>query len=374
VKRRLWPLLLALSGAEGLLAGCATPAVHAPAERIAVAAGGKGFVLQPSGKAWVPWGVNYDRDADMHLLEEYWDFEWDRVVQDFQEIRDLGCTVVRVHLQFGRFMKSPTEPDGENLRRLSKLLELVESLGLYLDLTGLGSYRKEDAPLWYLNAPEKDRWAMQARFWEAVAGTCAASPAVFCYTLMNEPVSPPQVSDDLLGGDLGGLHYVERLTRDPAGRSRPDITRQWMNALIPGIRRRDPSRLITCGMFYLFEVPAGLTLGPDPKEIAAPLDFLCLHLYPKEKEVDHEIELLKLLTAAGKPIVIQEMFALNCSVPTFQAFLGKTRGTASGWISFYWGRTIAEYKAGGKIEDAFMAAWLEFYRAEGARYRAPATP
>jgi hypothetical protein len=83
VKRRLWPLLLALSGAEGLLAGCATPAVHAPAERIAVAAGGKGFVLQPSGKAWVPWGVNYDRDADMHLLEEYWDFEWDRVVQDF---------------------------------------------------------------------------------------------------------------------------------------------------------------------------------------------------------------------------------------------------------------------------------------------------
>jgi Cellulase (glycosyl hydrolase family 5) len=366
VKRRLWPLLL--------LAGCATPAVHAPAERIAVAAGGRGFVLQPSGKAWVPWGVNYDRDADSHLLEEYWDFEWDRVALDFQEIRDLGCSVVRVHLQFGRFMKSPTEPDEGNLRRLSKLLQLAERLGLYLDLTGLGSYRKQDAPLWYLNAPEKDRWAMQGHFWEAVAATCAPSPAVFCYTLMNEPVSPPQASDDLLGGDLGGLHYVERLTRDPAGRSRPEITRRWMETLIPAIRRRDPSRLITCGMFYLFEVPAGLTLGPDPKEIAAPLDFLCLHLYPKEKEVDHEIELLKLLTAAGKPIVIQEMFALTCTLPTFRRFLDRTRGIASGWISFYWGKTIAEYKRSAKIEDALMAAWLEFFREQGPRFRAPATP
>ncbi|HZE99792.1 MAG TPA: cellulase family glycosylhydrolase, partial [Planctomycetota bacterium] len=293
-----------------LLAGCSSAESRPSADRVAVAPDGKGFVLRPSGRAWVPWGVNYDHDENTRLLEEYWDLDWDRVVQDFHEIRDLGCTVVRIHPQFGRFMKSPTEPNGENLGRLKKLLELAEGLGLYLDLTGLGCYRKEDCPLWYLNAPEQERWAMQGLFWEAIAGACASSPAVFCYTLMNEPVSPPQASADLLGGDLGGLHYVERLTRDPAGRSRPELTRQWMSALVPGIRRRDPSRLITCGMFYLFEVPAGLTLGPDPKEIGAPLDFLCLHLYPKEKEVDHEIELLKLLTAAGKPIVIQEMFAL----------------------------------------------------------------
>ena len=31
---------------------------------------------------------------------------------------------------------------------------------------------------------------MQARFWQAVAARCAASPAVFCYDLMNEPVVP----------------------------------------------------------------------------------------------------------------------------------------------------------------------------------------
>lgn len=350
-----------------LLAGCSTPPPRPAAERLAVS--GTGFVLQPSGKAWVPWGVNYDRDADLKLLEEYWDLEWDRVVQDFREIRDLGCTVVRVHLQFGRFMKSPEQPHEENLRRLSRLLELAESLGLYLDLTGLGSYRKEDTPLWYLNAPERDRWAMQARFWEAVAAACAPSPAVFCYTLMNEPVSPPQASDDLLGGSLGGLHYVERLTRDPAGRSRQEITRQWMTPLIAAIRRRDPSRLVTCGMFFLFDVPNGLTLGPDPKEVGAPLDFLCMHAYPKEKEVDRQIDLLKLVAAAGKPVVIQEMFALNCALPTFRGFLEKTRGLASGWISFYWGRTIAEYKASRKMEDAMMAAWLDFFVEQGPHFK-----
>lgn len=350
-----------------LLAGCSTPPSRPAAERIAVS--GTGFVLQPSGKAWVPWGVNYDRDADLKLLEEYWDLEWDRVVQDFREIRDLGCTVVRVHLQFGRFMKSPEQPHEENLRRLSKLLELAESLGLYLDLTGLGSYRKDDTPLWYLNAPERDRWAMQARFWEAVAAACAPSPAVFCYTLMNEPVSPPQASDDLLGGSLGGLHYVERLTRDPAGRSRQEITRQWMTPLIAAIRRRDPSRLVTCGMFFLFDVPNGLTLGPDPKEVGAPLDFLCMHAYPKEKEVDRQIDLLTLVAAAGKPVVIQEMFALNCALPTFRGFLEKTRGLASGWISFYWGRTIAEYKASRKMEDAMMAAWLDFFVEQGPHFK-----
>jgi len=360
--RALWILLLA---------GCAAPPSHPARERIVVAPGGKGFVLKDSGRAWVPWGVNYDHDRSTRLLEEYWEQEWDKVVEDFHEIKDLGCTVVRVHPQFGRFMKSPTEPDEENLGRLRRLLALAEELDLYLDLTGLGCFRKEAAPLWYLDAPEKERWAMMGRFWEAVAGACASSPAVFCYSLMNEPISPPQASDDLLGGDLGGLHYVERLTRDPAGRSRKEITRQWMDALVPGIRKRDPGRLVTVGQFFLFDVAGGLTLGPDPKETAAPLDFLCVHCYPKDDGVDRMLDLVKLLTATGKPVVIQEMFPLGCGMPAFKTFLDRSRGLVSGWISFYWGKTIEECKASGTMNDAVLAAWLQFFREQGPRFRAP---
>lgn len=354
-----------------LLAGCVGPERRRASERIVVAPGGKGFVLKDSGRAWVPWGVNYDHDRSTRLLEEYWDLEWDRVAQDFREIRDLGCTVVRLHPQFGRFMKGPDQPDEENLERLGRLLKLAEELNLYLDLTGLGCYRKQDAPLWYLNAPERDRWAMMGRFWEAIAARCAASPAVFCYTLMNEPLSPPQASDDLLGGELGGLHYVERLTRNPAGRTRQEITRQWMNALVPGIRKRDPGRLVTVGQFYLFEVPSGLTLGPDPEETAGPLDFLCVHCYPKEDGMERMLDLIQRMTATGKPVVIQEMFALNCGLPAFRTFLDRSRGLVSGWISFYWGKTIEECRASKEPGDALLAAWLEFFRTEGPRFRAP---
>lgn len=345
-----------------LLGGCAAPEPRPARERVVVAPGGKGFVLRGSGTPWVPRGVNYDHDRSMRLLEEYWDLEGDQVAEDFREIRDLGCTVVRIHLQFGRFMAAPDRPNEENLGRLRRLLERAEELNLYLDLTGLGCYRKQDAPLWYLNAPEKDRWAMMGRFWEAVASTCAPSPAVFCYTLMNEPVSPPQASDDLLGGDLGGLHYVERLTRDPAGRSRAEITRQWMNAIVPGIRKRDPGRLVTVGQFFLFEVAGGLTLGPDPKETSELLDFLCVHCYPKEDGIDRMLDLIKVLTATGKPVVIQEMFPLGCGLPAFKTFLDRSRGQVSGWISFYWGKTIEECKASGEMNDALLAAWLEFFR------------
>ena len=92
---------------------------------------------------------------------------------DFGEMKDLGANVVRVHLQFGKFMKRPDEPDPRALDRLGKLVALAEQTGLYLDLTGLGCYRKRDVPAWYDALDEPARWAAQARFWEAVAARCA---------------------------------------------------------------------------------------------------------------------------------------------------------------------------------------------------------
>ena len=100
------------------------------------------------------------------------------------------ANVVRVHLQLGKFMKDRETPDERSLARLGKLLELAGRTGLYLDLTGLGCYHKKDVPAWYDALTEKERWTVQARFWEAVAERCAHSPAVFCYDLMNEPVVP----------------------------------------------------------------------------------------------------------------------------------------------------------------------------------------
>src|SRR4051812_47650957 len=51
------------------------------------------FVGAGSGKRFVVWGLNYDRDDDGRLLEDYWENEWATVAEDFQEMKALGANV-----------------------------------------------------------------------------------------------------------------------------------------------------------------------------------------------------------------------------------------------------------------------------------------
>jgi aryl-phospho-beta-D-glucosidase BglC (GH1 family) len=150
----------------------------------------KGFVLETSGSRFVPWGFNYDHDDSGRLLEDYWELEWPTVEAHFVQMTQLGANVVRIHLQVGKFMGGPNQPNEKALDRLAKLLRLAERERLYIDLTGLGCYHKKDVPGWYDILSEKDRWDVQARFWKAVASRCKDSPAIFCYDLVNEPVVP----------------------------------------------------------------------------------------------------------------------------------------------------------------------------------------
>ena len=49
-----------------------------------------------------------------------------KVEEDFREMTELGANVVRVHLQFGKFMRS-ADNRTEALDRLAKLLALAET-------------------------------------------------------------------------------------------------------------------------------------------------------------------------------------------------------------------------------------------------------
>ena len=204
-----------------LLAGFA--AADAGMEPIHVSKDKHSFVLADSGRRFTPWGFNYDHDADGRLIEDYWDGEWAKVEKAFADMRKLGANVVRIHLQFGKFMDAADKPNDKRLDRLGDLLKLAERERLYLDLTGLACYHKKDVPDWYDKLSEKDRWDAQAHFWEAVAGRCAKSNAVFCYDLMNEPVSPGakvESGDWLAGKPLGGSYFVQFISLDPDGRAR----------------------------------------------------------------------------------------------------------------------------------------------------------
>jgi len=343
-------------------------------ERIRVAPDGRSFATA-SGRPFVPWGFNYDHDEEGRLIEDYWVDEWDKVAADFAEMRDLGANVVRVHLQFGRFMTAADEPDEAALAQLARLLDLAEETGLYLDLTGLGCYHKRDVPAWYDALDEPARWQAQARFWEAVAARCAESPAVFCYDLMNEPVvsGGKRESGEWLGPAFGDKHFVQFVSLDPAGRTRPEVARQWVDALVAAIRRHDEQTLVTVGLVPWSLDRPGLTSGFVPAEIAEKLDFLCVHLYPEADGVEAELETLRGFDV-GKPVVIEEMFPLKCPFEQFEDFVARSRPTAGGWIGFYWGRTPEEYRGGTTIVDAIMLRWLEYFAREAKLLAEAAAP
>jgi hypothetical protein len=330
---------------------------------VTVAKDKKTFVLDPTGKKFTPWGFNYDHDDRGRLLEDYWDAEWATVEEDFQEMRKLGANVVRIHLQVGKFMAAPDQPNEKALDRLTKLLALAERTKLYLDLTGLGCYHKKDVPAWYDKLAEKDRWDVQARFWTAVASRCAKSPAVFCYDLMNEPVVPGgrRKEGDWLGPAFGGKHFVQVITLDQQERPRPDIARQWIRQLTAAIRKQDQRHLITVGLVDWSLDRPGLTSGFVPDKIVDDLDFLSVHLYPEKGKVE---EALKTLAAfsVGKPVVIEETFPLKCLPAELEQFIDGSRKHATGWIGFYWGKPPDELKQSKELKDAVLLAWLEWFQ------------
>jgi hypothetical protein len=336
---------------------------------VQVADDGKGFVLADSGKRFVPWGFNYDHEGDGQLIEDYWDEKWPTVEAAFHEMKQLGANVVRIHLQFGRFMESPTVPRQHSLRQLARLVKLAERTGLYLDLTGLGCYHKQDVPEWYDKLSEQERWAAQTVFWAAIAKGCAQSPAVFCYDLMNEPVVPGgnKKRDDWLGPGFGDKYFVQFISLDRKGRNRPDVAREWIQTLVRAIRQHDQRHLITVGLVHWSLDRPGLTSGFVPEQIAADLDFLAVHIYPQTGEVDEAIETLKGFAAVGKPVIIEETFTLKCGADELGQFIDRSQSYATGWIGFYWGKTPDEYRPPKSIAEALTLSWLELFQEKTAQ-------
>ena len=330
---------------------------------IRVSEDGTRFVESSSGRDFVIWGVNYDHDDAGRLIEDYWHDHWNTVVADFREIRQLGANVVRIHLQLAKFMDAADQPNAKNLNRLAELLRLAQRNGLRLDLTGLGCYHKQDVPAWYDALDESERWHVQARFWQAVARTCKDSPAVFCYDLMNEPILPGiKPESEWLTGELGGKHFVQRISLDLVGRTRIQVARDWVSKLTQAIRQFDDRHLITVGVIPWANVfPGAKPLFYSP-EVGTPLDFVSVHFYPKKGDVESSLTALKVYEV-GKPLVVEEIFPLKCSQEEVVTFIDGSRPLADGWISFYWGKSIEQYEQSDDLKSEIIGSWLRWFRA-----------
>ena len=348
-------------GVAALLCGCIVHA--AELDFIRVSDDKRGFVEADSGRQFAPWGFNYDHDEGGRLIEDYWHDEWPKVETDLAEMKQLGANVVRIHIQFGKFMEAADKPNERELAKLAELCKLAEKTGIYIDLTGLSCYHKKDVPAWYDGLDEAGRWAAQAAFWEAVAKRCKDSPAIFCYDLMNEPVSPAgdRKAGDWLGPPLGDKHFVQRISLDRAGRERTEIARQWIHTLVAAIKKHDQKHLITVGLVHWSLDRPGLTSGFVPEKTTQDLDFVAVHIYPEKGKLAEALETLKGFNV-GKPVVVEETFCLKCSAEELGQFMDDSKDLTAGWIGFYWGKTPEELKASGTLPDAFLLAWLELFR------------
>src|SRR5262249_507280 len=70
------------------------PATEDEMPWIPVAKDKKGFALDPPGRPFVPWGLNYDHDDKGRLIEDYWEEEWPAVEAHFGQMKKLGANVV----------------------------------------------------------------------------------------------------------------------------------------------------------------------------------------------------------------------------------------------------------------------------------------
>jgi Cellulase (glycosyl hydrolase family 5) len=339
-----------------------TPAATPRLEPVRISADGKHFELGGAGARFKPWGFNYLGEEGT-LLEEYWADKWPAIEEDFREMKKLGANVIRVHLQLSVYMSAADQTRAEELKRLRRLLDLAQDCGLYLDLTGLGCYRLAQVPKWYDELDEAGRWDVQARFWRAIAETCKGQPAVFCYSLMNEPVIGAAKAGEppWLTGELGGFHFVQRISTQPGKRTQTEIAAAWVERLTKAIREIDPDHLITVGVIPWAQIWPGAKPIFYAPGAAKHLDFVSVHFYPKAGKVKETLTALKVYDI-GKPMVVEETFPLSCSLAELAEFMQGADGIVEGWISHYFGKTIAEHRKQKDMKNAIIAEFLEFWK------------
>ena len=131
--------------------------------------------------------------------------------------------------------------------------------------------------------------------------------------------------------------------------------------MVLAIRRHDPEHLVTVGV-----IPWALTWpGFKPLfysiEAGKNLDFVSVHFYPGAGKVEKALSALAVYDI-GKPLVIEEMFPLSCSTTELARFVEDSRPRADGWLGFYWGKTIEQYRQHvGSIAEGITLDWLEYF-------------
>lgn len=313
-----------------------------------------GSFVDEDGNSFFPWGFNYTNTDETGLIEDNWNSSEVMTIirKDFHDMKTLSANVIRIHLQYHRFMLDPTTPNQKNLSKLTELVRMAEEIGLYLDITGLAAYRKTDSPVWYDELTDDKRWETHKIFWKSIAREVGQNKAVLSYNLMNEPVVSVgcEVGTPcswLPGDGFGGYHFVQNITREP-GKLNAPTKKEWIAELSNAIRAEDQETMITVGF---------LPLG-DVKQYESDLDFVSIHIYPKSGEIQKSLDFIN--SNLTTPLVIEEISNLNCTIEELEKFLDDIDGNYHGFYGHFHGKTLNELSS-FSITDALNKQFFELF-------------
>lgn len=312
--------------------------------------------VDAKGDSFFPWGFNYTNPQIIGLIEDNWNQEstWDIIREDFAEMKGYSANIVRIHLQFHRFMNDINTPNQVALQRLQRLVQIAEDTGLYLDVTGLAAYRKSDAPEWYDSLSDTERWEAHANFWKNIAATIGNSEAVFAYNLMNEPVvnNTCDGTNDcewVPGPGFGGFHFIQNIAKNSEMNYATTI-KAWIALLTGAIRTEDSATMITVGFLAIGSIT----------QFEEDLGYSSIHVYPKSEELQLSVD--KVLNNQGeKPLILEETSNLECTIAELEAFLNQVDGKYNGLMGHYFGTTKEELEATDGFSAALRKNFLEFF-------------
>jgi hypothetical protein len=146
----------------------------APMARIRV----RGSRLYAGPMPWRAWGMNWgvgNRAPVIAYFDKPTSATRAVLTSELRRAHLMGVNSMRIHLELGQVLTSPTQTRSRTLSALRTLLAAAERERVYLDITGNLAWRPERVPEWYGQLSERSRWQEQVNFWTAVAHTAARS-------------------------------------------------------------------------------------------------------------------------------------------------------------------------------------------------------
>ena len=330
------------------------PAGHArhtspvvPMARICV----RGRRLNAGTVPWRAWGMNWG-DDDHYSVIAYFDnptsAKLATLTSELRTAHLVGANSMRVYLELGQVMQTPTQARPRTLAALQKLLTVAEREHIYVDITGNLVWRPKFVPAWYDRLSERSRWQVQANFWRAVAHVAASSPAVLCYELTSEPIVSETPGYYL--GEMDGWTFVQSIAVR-RGRNARSLARAWTRELAAAVRSQD-DRPVTIGLL------PSLHGAFAPANVADLLDMLVVHAYPQQGKAAASLAVVRGFAAFKKPVLLGETFLLLCDESTQRAFLLAANRDLVGVFEFFDGRN-PNHMTVSTMEDALYECSLD---------------